>query len=110
MQELLEDPKLPGIHGINEYFAWPDSRRDILKQKVLSAAQLASTAFGQGDPANLDAARERFASSALSALESAEPSSDFQLACCSFQLTTAAATSAAEISLNWTGRPSPSMN
>ncbi|HXJ63899.1 MAG TPA: aminopeptidase N, partial [Actinomycetota bacterium] len=47
-------------------------------QRILG--QLAASIVAYGDPSNLDAARERYASFALEALEQAEPASDFQLA------------------------------
>jgi aminopeptidase N len=42
--------------------------------------QLTSAIIAYGDPANFDTAMERLAAAALSALEAAEPKSDFQLA------------------------------
>src|SRR3954451_4193063 len=47
-------------------------------QRILG--QLASAIVAYGDPANYDAAMERYASAALAALEGAAPGSDFQLA------------------------------
>jgi aminopeptidase N len=47
-------------------------------QRILGQLNAAIVAYG--DPANFDAAMERYASAALSALEGAAPGSDFQLA------------------------------
>jgi aminopeptidase N len=77
--DMVRDAEMPTREFLELVLRNIDAETDIgVVQRILG--QLAGAIVAYGDPSNLDAARERLASFALSRLESAEPASDFQLA------------------------------
>jgi aminopeptidase N len=76
--DMVRDAEMPTREFLELVLRNIDAETDIgVVQRILG--QLAGAIIAYGDPAHLDAARERFASFALSRLESAEPGGDFQL-------------------------------
>jgi aminopeptidase N len=76
---MVRDAEMPTREFLELVLRNIHAETDIgVVQRILG--QLGAAIIAYGDPDNLDAARERFASFALEALESAEPASDFQLA------------------------------
>jgi aminopeptidase N len=77
--DMVRDAETPTREFLELVLRNVHAETDIgVVQRLLG--QLASAIVAYGDSANLDAARERFASFALESLEQAAPGSDFQLA------------------------------